>query len=246
MNNRFIPKITIFDGIAYQTNQYKKNIYLGDPLNICNILAQQRCQEIIIVCPENLVDYDINAVLGVCRSPVSIGGKFDVPFAEELIGLGAEKIIVSDSLWTMPEKVRLLSSNLGMQAICASVDYIEIDGARMIVMGDYRQHIVCELGEGLRQLEGLEVGELLLSNVSRDGSRTGLDYESIEEIPQFFSNTPVLLGGGYAGSSELNVTSGLDGRVSSTACFLRGKHNAQLTNYPANFSVSSIDKLNNS
>ena len=34
INKRLVAKVSVFDGIAYQTNKYKPNIYLGDPINV--------------------------------------------------------------------------------------------------------------------------------------------------------------------------------------------------------------------
>ena len=233
---RYIPKISIFEGIAFQTINYKKNVYLGDPINICKILADQGSQEIIINCVDNSISYDIKSALSVCSSPVTIGGNFNVEDKIDLISMGTEKIIFADSIWKNRQKLNKYINKLGSQAICASVDYIEEENKRFIVTGKFRNEIVCELKEGIKVLCDLNCGEILFSNITRNGKRTGLDYNVTEFIDNII-NIPILLSGGYDNEYNSNLKYNFDGIVSSTHCFLYGVHNAPLINYPDEFSV---------
>lgn len=49
MSLRIIPTIIVDSGAAYHTINFKKNLYLGDPINICRIYNEKNCDEIVIM-----------------------------------------------------------------------------------------------------------------------------------------------------------------------------------------------------
>ena len=46
MSLRIIPTIIVDSGATYHTIKFKKNLYLGDPINICRIYNEKNCDEI--------------------------------------------------------------------------------------------------------------------------------------------------------------------------------------------------------
>jgi cyclase len=239
MHKRVIPKVTVFDGIAYQTSAYRRGVYLGDPINVCNVLAEQGCQELVLVGPENGTGYDIRTALSVCRSPVTVGGRFEGLDGGGLVAAGAEKVIVSDSLWDGSSRLQELAAHVGQQAVCASVDYRELPGGRrMVVRGAGRDIEVGPLDQLLDRLDQAHIGELLLSDVSRDGSRAGLDLEVVSLARRYVPDLPLLLGGGHDGSLAWEDVAGLDGIVASSAFFLFGARSAALVCYPERYAVA--------
>tara|TARA_B100001029_G_C15050201_1_gene450146 strand:+ start:715 stop:1443 length:729 start_codon:yes stop_codon:yes gene_type:complete len=241
MKLRVIVKVVIFEGFAYQTNQFNKNIYLGDPINICNILSDQGCQELILCfvksAPSPQFVYD---VLSVCRSPVSIGG-----FGEtnqdffDVISNGAEKLILSDSLWNKSDKSKLLSDRFGSQAVAASIDYIEYDNKRFIVTGKSRNKRVGLLEDFLPKINLSNFGEIILNNITRDGACVGLDYNVLKIVTKYVNNLPVILSGGY-NNDDINQVSKLpDGFISGTYFSLNGIKKAPLVYYSNKFSMNN-------
>jgi imidazole glycerol phosphate synthase subunit HisF len=238
MQFRAIAKVVVFNGIAYQTNRFVRGVYLGDPINICNVLSDQGCQELNLLFVGSAPNLKfVSEVLSVCRSPVSVGGVGEyLDDFVQIVASGAEKIIVSDSLWDGTNKSRMLSARFGRQAVSASVDYVEYNGERIVMTGRNRNQPVGPLDKMLGSLPQDQVGELVLTNVSRDGQATGLDYGVLETVRPKVGELPILLCGGYSG--ELHSTaSGVDGLVSGTHFSLFGKYRAALVNYPEEFSV---------
>ena len=119
MRLRTIAKVVVFNGIAYQTSQFSKGVYLGDPINICNVLSDQGCQELVLLFVRTAPELKfVSDVLSVCRSPVSVGGVGEtIEDFDNIVASGAEKIIVSDSLWSSHEKLTLLNKRYGRQAV---------------------------------------------------------------------------------------------------------------------------------
>ncbi|WP_257293937.1 HisA/HisF-related TIM barrel protein [Endozoicomonas sp. YOMI1] len=233
---RLIAKVSIFNGVAFQTRQYQPQIYLGDPINICNVLSDQGCQEINLVFPHAPPGLDkIARILSVSRAPTAVGGYgTDIKTIENLMNSGAEKIIISDSLWFNPRSIEKLADHIGDQAISCSVDYRVKNGKRLVVAGPNRDQEIGQLEELVQSLPSLRFGEIILSCISSDGSRSGLDLDIVSSVS---TTKSLLLSGGYNDESLENFSA--DGVVCSTAMFLYGGLNAPLTHYPNQYRVNA-------
>ncbi|UOE80894.1 hypothetical protein LTQ03_05780 [Vibrio splendidus] len=239
MNQRIIAKITIFNGIAYQTEQFQKNIYLGCPINICNILSDQGCQELVLNFVRSAPSMKfVKDVLSVCRSPVSVGGVCDnIEDYASLISSGAEKIIVSDSLWSNNNKIASLTERFGRQAVAASIDYIEDAGERYIVGGKHRKERIGKLTDIINTIPTDMIGEVVFNNVSRDGKEVGLDSDVIDCLDPEIKELPILLSGGLKSFNSVIECNKMDGVLSTTAISLYSDLKSPLTHYPVEYSV---------
>ena len=202
------------------------------------MLSDQGCQELNLLFVGTAPSLEfVSDVLSVCRSPVSVGGVGE-HLAEfvQIVASGAEKIIVSDSLWDESNKTRMLCERFGRQAVAASIDYIEQNGQRIVVTGRNRNQPVGPLEQVLGRVPQDLLGELVLTSVSRDGQATGLDYGVLDTVRRQVGELPLLLCGGYFGEAHATA-SGVDGLVSGTYFSLFGKHRAALVTYPEQFSV---------
>jgi imidazole glycerol-phosphate synthase subunit HisF len=242
MKLRVIAKVVVFNGIAYQTNRFNKAVYLGDPINVCNVLSDQGCQELNLVFVRSAPDFAfVSDVLSICRSPVSVGGVGEkLEDFVQIVASGAEKIIVCDSLWNGSDKPSMLSRRFGRQAVSASVDYIWEDNRRIVVTGDKRQTRLTTLESALKKLPQDLLGEVVLNAISRDGKFCGLDYGALELAREIVQELPILLGGGYGGDTMATIPQGMDGMVVGSCFSLFGKHKAALINYPDHFSVNHV------
>lgn len=177
----------------------------------------------------------IQRILSVSRAPTAIGGfGTDLRLVESLLGSGAEKVIVSDSLWDNPGAIESLAENFGEQAVSCSLDYRICNGERIVVKGRARAQKVGALVELLEELPTERFGEIVLSCISNDGSRAGLDLDAGRGVK---TSKPLLLSGGYDGAALLGLPA--DGVVSATALFLFGRRAAPLTNFPQNYRMNS-------
>ncbi|USD65113.1 HisA/HisF-related TIM barrel protein [Vibrio sp. SCSIO 43136] len=239
MNQRIIAKVTIFEGIAYQTEQFQPNVYLGCPINICNILSDQGSQELVLNFVRSAPNMKfVEDILSVCRSPVTVGGVCDeIEDYTRLISSGAEKIIISDSLWSNVDKVSRLAERFGRQAVAVSIDYIEIAGERYIVGGEYRKNRIGKLSDLIDNIPTDMIGEVILNNVSRDGKEIGLDFAVIECLSEEVGELPILLSGGLKDFHNVSKFKNIDGVLSTTAISLYSDLKSPLTHYPTEYSV---------
>lgn len=234
---RLISKIAIFSSNAFQTKKFVPKIYLGDPINICNILSDQFCQEIVIVFPLEPPSKDyLKKILSVTRAPISVGGYGNnLNEIQKVIKSGAEKIILSDSYWSNPKKVANISKSIGAQALSLSIDYIIKNNERYIVCGKDRKKLVGKLNDLIPKMDLNNIGEIILNCVTKDGSFTGLD--NIKNPFLDYTEIPILLSGGFAGEDFNENMLSFSGIISSSFINLGNFFKTPLVHYPEKFRV---------
>lgn len=207
---RIIPAL-LFDGrTLVKTVQFRNPRYIGDPINAIKIFNDKEVDELVLL--------DIAAsgerrppkfemirdCASECFMPLSYGGGVSSleDFAR-LYRLGVEKVIVNTLCLTNPALVREATREYGSTSVMASVDY---QGA---LFG--RQRVVSKSGartaRGLREhcryvASELEVGELLLCSVDRDGMWSGYDLTTIRAIGEEIS-IPLIACGGAGSIKDL-------------------------------------------
>lgn len=205
MKSRVIP-IILYDGTTVvKGTQFKSERTVGAVEATANLYAKRRPDEIFFL--------DVMATQGV-RSPnfkifEHFASKFDVPFAvgggisspedaKRCIVNGAEKIVLGSSAYLNPGLISNIASQLGSQAIVVSVDYRSSDGKVYIKNGEFCTNK--DVMEYVSELEGLGAGELLLQDISRDGTMNGLDLNLLNSILEI-TTVPIILSCG-AGKPE--------------------------------------------
>ncbi|BFG70371.1 imidazole glycerol phosphate synthase subunit HisF [Sediminibacterium sp. KACHI17] len=120
--------------------------------------------------------------------------------AELLFKSGADKIILNSLLVENIEVVKNITKNFGSQSVVASVDYKIINGLHQVFIADGNKQIDMLLGEYLQYLETLDIGEIYLNSIDKDGTGFGYDFETIIKYAGII-NKPLIIAGG-AGNSE--------------------------------------------
>ena len=147
--------------------------------------------------------------------PVALGGGLrTLRDAEIYFEHGADKIVVNTVLWQGPNVVKQIADVYGAQAVVASVDYCGRAAPRTVHFRGEGALPSTDLGQWLKHVSALGVGEILLNSVDRDGTGMGLDLGVVETLPTN-SHLPMVLTGGvgrndhFAPGLELSGVSGV-------------------------------------
>jgi len=97
--------------------------------------------------------------------------------------------------------VQSLVKRYGSQSIVASIDYKNNNGYYEIYIQDGTTKIDLNLEDYLIYLEKLEVGEIYLNSMDKDGTGFGYDYETIEKFESKI-RTPLIIAGGAGNESH--------------------------------------------
>ncbi|TPG56302.1 imidazole glycerol phosphate synthase subunit HisF [Sphingomonas glacialis] len=139
----------------------------------------------------------------VCFMPLTVGGGVrSVEDARALLLAGADKVAVNSAAVARPELVAELADKFGSQCVVASVDARKVDGGwEVFTHGGRRATGIDAVAHALRLAE-LGAGELLVTSMDRDGTKSGFDLALTRTIADQV-RVPVVASGGVGGLADL-------------------------------------------
>lgn len=148
--------------------------------------------------------------------PIAAGGGIrSLEDAELLFKSGADKIVLNSALIENPNLVEDLVKTYGSQSVVASIDYKFVDGRNEVYINDGSRKIELSLENYINYIEKLNVGEIYLNSIDKDGTGFGYDFDSIKNLKDNI-NLPLIIAGGAGNESHLIEGLKLDG-VSAVA-----------------------------
>jgi cyclase len=142
-------------------------------------------------------------VSGNCFMPLVLGGGIrSLADAETLVSNGADKLLLNTALASDPDLVRELVAIYGSQCIIASVDYRIENGSFIVYTHHGRQRLDHPLQCYIEHLASLQVGELYLNSIDRDGTGQGYCLASLAQLGGA-THLPVILAGGAGNQYHL-------------------------------------------
>jgi cyclase len=148
--------------------------------------------------------------------PIAAGGGIrTIDDAELLFKSGADKLVLNTALVESPELVKNLVKQYGSQSIVASIDYKRVNNSFEVYTKDGTFKIEMSLSEYIKYLETLEVGEIYLNSIEKDGTGFGYDFETIMLLEKEIK-LPLIIAGGAGNEKHLSEGLQLSG-VSAVA-----------------------------
>lgn len=156
----------------------------------------------------------VRRTAAVCFMPLTVGGGVrTADDARALLLAGADKVAVNSAAVERPELVADIAERFGSQCCVASVDARRSgEGWEVFTHGGRRATGIDAIAHALRLAE-LGAGELLVTSMDRDGTRSGYDLDLIRAISDRVS-VPVVASGGVGGLDDL-VAGIRDGHASA-------------------------------
>ena len=151
--------------------------------------------------------------------PISGGGGINTyEDSMHLIESGCDKVVINTLIHRNKKEVKKIIDTLGSSSVTGAIQFEKRDGKLISLFEMARETNFVTLNETLRIYEDLGIGEVLLTDVSRDGCYSGLNPYIQDEINNFYNKMPILLGGGFFNKKEFNLYKGLlSGIVISSA-----------------------------
>ncbi|MFM9827749.1 MAG: imidazole glycerol phosphate synthase subunit HisF [Sphingomonas sp.] len=140
----------------------------------------------------------------VCFMPLTVGGGVrSAEDARALLLAGADKVAVNSAAVARPELVADIADRFGSQCCVASVDARQVADGRWEVFthGGRRATGIDAVAHALRLAE-LGAGELLITSMDRDGTKSGYDLALIRTIADQV-RVPVVASGGVGTLHDL-------------------------------------------
>ena len=237
---RVIPSLLYSDSGLYKTVKFVKKKYLGDVINSVRLFNDLGADELI------LLDIDatrkntgpnlevVSSLASECFMPLTYGGGIaSVEDAEALLRLGVEKICLNSAVIDHPNLINCLVERFGSSAIVVSIDVKRTIFGKMKVFS-YRDNssLNIDLVEHVKNIASRGAGEILVTNVDKEGTQTGFDINLISKVSDAVS-IPVIVNGGCG--TFLDIVEAFNAGASAVSCGSKfvydGPHNAVLINY---------------
>jgi len=156
----------------------------------------------------------VRRTAAVCFMPLTVGGGVrTADDARALLLAGADKVAVNSAAVERPELVADIAERFGSQCCVASVDARRSgEGWEVFTHGGRRATGIDAIAHAVRLAE-LGAGELLVTSMDRDGTRSGYDLDLIRAIADRVA-VPVVASGGVGGLNDL-VAGIRDGHASA-------------------------------
>ncbi|MGP7795300.1 imidazole glycerol phosphate synthase subunit HisF [Sphingomonas sp. CLY1604] len=156
----------------------------------------------------------VRRTAAVCFMPLTVGGGVrTADDARALLLAGADKVAVNSAAVARPEVVADIAERFGSQCCVASVDARRVgEGWEVFTHGGRRPTGIDAVAHALHLAE-LGAGELLVTSMDRDGTRSGYDLDLVRAIADRVS-VPVVASGGVGGLPDL-VAGIRDGHASA-------------------------------
>ena len=176
---RIIPTILNKNGHLIKGKQFSADRVIGHALQAAKIYGLRGVDELILMDisggdPDYQMVDDLTDELFV---PLTVGGGIKtLDHIRQLLRSGADKVSICSQALKEPTFIRKAAEKFGSQAIVVAID---TDG--ILLYGrdmTYEQDPV----EFAREMEKMGAGEILLTDVHRDGMMEGYNLELIESI----------------------------------------------------------------
>ena len=133
--------------------------------------------------------------------PFTVGGGINnIEDVTRLIAAGADKVSINSSAVKRPELISEIANQFGSQCVVVAIDTKKVDDTWYVYTHGGRTATELKTIDWARQAVELGAGEILLTSMNNDGTKSGFALDVTREVSNAI-NVPVIASGG-AGRKE--------------------------------------------
>lgn len=204
---RIIPCLDVADGRVVKGVQFVDIRDAGDPVEVARRYDEQGADEItfldITATSDNreTMVHMVEEVASQVFIPLTVGGGIrKVEDIRTMLNAGADKVGINSAAVFNPEFVKEAAEKFGSQCIVIAIDAKKVSGEGEnnrweIFTHGGREETGIDAVEWAIKMVDYGAGEILLTSMDRDGTKTGFDLELTRAISEAV-NVPVIASGG--------------------------------------------------
>jgi len=230
---RIIPCLDVDAGRVVKGVNFVDLVDAGDPVELAARYDAEGADELVfldITASSDRRDTTVEMAARVAEQvfiPFTIGGGIrSVADARKLLRAGADKVSVNTSAVERPELISEIAEEFGSQCVVVAIDARRRDdGSAEVFTHGGREPTGWDAVDWARRAERLGAGEILLTSMDRDGTKSGFDCELTAEVASAV-NIPVIASGGVGTLRHLveGVVDGGADAVLAASIFHFGEH----------------------
>ena len=209
---RIIPCLDVTAGRVVKGVNFVELKDAGDPVEIAARYNDQGADELTFLDitatsdDRDLILTIIEAVASQVFIPLTVGGGVrSVADVRRLLNAGADKVSFNSAAVANPEVVREAAAKYGSQCIVVAIDAKRRAGdpGWDVYTHGGRRNSGLDAVEWARRVAGLGAGEILLTSMDRDGTKSGFDLELTRAVADAVP-VPVIASGGVGSLAHLS------------------------------------------
>ncbi len=207
LKRRIIPCLDIKDGRTVKGVNFINLIDAGDPVELAKSYVKQGADELVFLDITATIENRkalaglVERIAAEINIPFTVGGGIDnVNDVSILLKAGADKVTVNSSAVRRPELISEIAGQFGSQCIVVAIDTKMVNDEWIVVVDGGRTITELKTINWARRVEELGAGEIMLTSMNNDGTKSGFSLEITGEVSSNV-NIPVIASGG-AGSME--------------------------------------------
>ena len=207
LTKRIIACLDMDGGRVVKGVRFKNLRDAGDPAECAAAHAGNGADEIVlldITATSGNRGTLLAAVRNTARSlfvPFAVGGGIrQLEDAAAVFDAGADKIAVNSAAVRDPALIGRIAGRFGSQAVVVAIDARKVEGGFEVFVAGGRIPTGRDAVDWAREAAGHGAGEILLTSMDRDGTKSGFDCQLVRAVAEAVS-IPVIASGG-AGSAR--------------------------------------------
>ena len=199
---RIIPCLDIKDGRTVKGVNFEDLRDAGDPVELARRYVEEGADELVFLDitatkekRKTLVEL-VRRIAKEINIPFTVGGGIkNVGEIEEILHAGADKVSLNSAIVIDPGLINQASGRFGSQCIVAAVDAKRHDNHWNVYIKGGTEDTGMDALRWIREAERRGAGEILLTSMDRDGTKSGFDLELLRRVNEAVS-IPVIASGG--------------------------------------------------
>ncbi|GAB6046740.1 imidazole glycerol phosphate synthase subunit HisF [Methyloparacoccus murrellii] len=232
---RIIPCLDVDNGRVVKGVKFVEIKDAGDPVEIARRYDREGADELTFLdITASAHDRDtlvhvVEQVAGEIFIPLTVGGGIrTLEDIRRMLNAGADKVSINSAAVARPEFVREAAERFGSQCIVVAIDAKQVadaPGRWEIFTHGGRKPTGLDAVEWARRMVAYGAGEILLTSMDRDGTKSGFDLELTRAISEAVP-VPVIASGGVGTLDHLadGVTLGKADAVLAASIFHFAEH----------------------
>ena len=199
---RIIPCLDIKNGETVKGVNFLDLKEVGNPVEMAIRYSQQGADELVfldISATEERRKTLIPLVREIARYiniPFTVGGGINaLENVEELLKNGADKITINSAALSNPKLITEVAKRFGSQCMVVAIDTKLVENQNKVFSNGGKIETEKELFSWAKEVENLGAGEILLTSMNTDGTKSGFAIEITKQLAELV-NIPVIASGG--------------------------------------------------
>jgi cyclase len=205
LTKRIIACMDVRDGQVVKGVQFQQLRHAGDPGELAERYNVEGIDEVVVLDitatleSRQALARTINAVARQIFLPLTVGGGIrSEEDAAAAVDAGADKVSLNTAALRNPDLITTLARRYGSQAVIVAIDAKRRGDGFAVYVRSGTSDAARDAVEWAREAESRGAGEILLTSMDRDGTRSGFDCEMTAAVANAV-NIPVIASGGAGG-----------------------------------------------